>query len=95
MGDEREFKIKITTAADTSGAKQTAAELDNISPKTQKYIQSLKDGGGAAEHMEVSHRNLRFGLRMLGPDATAPLQPGEDVTVTYSVGTPVMTWKPF
>ena len=43
MGDEREFKIKITTAA----------------------------------------------------DATVPLQPGEYVTVTYSVGTPVMTWKPF
>jgi hypothetical protein len=27
--------------------------------------------------------------------ATIPLQPGETVTVTYSVGTPVMTWKPF
>jgi hypothetical protein len=37
MSDEREFKIKITTAADTSGAKQTAAELDNLGGQAQVF----------------------------------------------------------
>ena len=67
MGDEREFKIKITTSADTSGAKQTAAELNNLSPKTQKYIDGLKYGSQEADKMEISHRNMRAGLRLLGP----------------------------
>lgn len=66
--NEREFKIKITTSASGDGAQKTAAELDNLSPKTRKYIESLKEGGSAAENMEVSHRNLRYGLRMLGPE---------------------------
>src|ERR1039458_6658072 len=68
MGDEREFKIKITTSADASGAQKTAAELDNLSPKTQKYIEQLKAGGEASEKMNLSHRELHAALGMLGPE---------------------------
>lgn len=31
----------------------------------------------------------------LGFGATIPLQPGEYITLTYSIGTPTATWKPF
>lgn len=70
MGDEREFKIKITTSADASGAREAKAELDSLSPKTQKYIQDLKDGKGAADGMHVSHRGMSHALRLLGPEVT-------------------------
>lgn len=69
MSVDREYRIKISTVADVSGVKQTAAELDGLSPKTQKYIESLKDSGSAAEHAEMSHRGLVFALRGLGPEA--------------------------
>jgi hypothetical protein len=68
MGDEREFKIKITTSADRSGAQQVAADLDNLSPKTKEYIKSLKAGGEASEKMNLSHRELHVALGMLGPE---------------------------
>ncbi len=35
MGDEREFKIRITTLADASGAQKTAAELDKVTASTE------------------------------------------------------------
>src|ERR1035437_770180 len=67
MSVDREYRIRISIVADPSGAQNIARELDNLSPKTQKYIQSLRDGGEAAEGMDISHRNLRTGLSLLGP----------------------------
>ena len=68
MGDECEFKIKITTSSDASGAREAKAELDGLSPKTQKYIQDLKGTGEAAEGVHIKHRALRFMLRQMGPE---------------------------
>ena len=59
MSDEHEFKIKITTAADTSGAKQTAAELGNLGEKTEATAKS-------SEHAGVSHRALHMIFRQVG-----------------------------
>jgi hypothetical protein len=69
MGNDREFKIKITTTADTSGAKEQKDALDSLSPKTQQYAQKLKESATEADNAEVSHRNLRFGMHMLGSEA--------------------------
>jgi hypothetical protein len=70
MGDEREFKIRIT--GDASGVAAAGREggeaLDNLSIKTRNYIERLKEQNIEAERAEVSHRNLRFGLQMLGPE---------------------------
>src|ERR1035437_8007243 len=59
MGDGREFKIKITTASDSSGARQTAADLGNVSQKTEEAGKSSEDAG-------ISHRALHMIFRQVG-----------------------------
>ena len=51
------------------------------------------DGSGVTGSVGLNGTTIFSAL--VGADATVPLQPGEYVTVTYSIGTPVMTWKPF
>ena len=51
------------------------------------------DGSGVTGSVALNGTTIFSALT--GADATVPLQPGEYVTVTYSIGTPVMTWKPF
>ena len=51
------------------------------------------DGSGVTGSVGLNGTTIFSGVT--GADATVPLQPGEYVTVTYSVGTPVMFWKPF
>lgn len=51
------------------------------------------DGSGVTGSVGLNGTTIFSSLA--GADATVPLQPGEYVTVTYSIGTPVMKWKPF
>ena len=51
------------------------------------------DGSGVTGSVALNGTTIFSAL--VGADATIPLQPQEYVTVTYSVGTPVMKWKPF
>ena len=51
------------------------------------------DGSGVTGSIGLNGTTIFSALA--GADATVPLQPGEYVTVTYSIGTPVMFWKPF
>jgi hypothetical protein len=51
------------------------------------------DGAGVTGTVGVNGTTIFSAL--VGANVTIPLQPNETVTVTYSVGTPVMKWKPF
>ncbi len=51
------------------------------------------DGSGVTGSVAINGTTIYSALA--GADATIPLQPGEYVTVTYTIGTPVMFWKPF
>ena len=53
MGDEREFKIKITTSADASGAQKTTAELDNLG---RAQDEAGKKAGTHGGHLRAMHR---------------------------------------
>jgi hypothetical protein len=61
MGDDREFRIKITADASSAvqGAGQTAAGLDKVGQKTE-------EGGKSSEHAEVSHRALHLVFGQIG-----------------------------
>jgi hypothetical protein len=48
--DAREFKIKITTVADTSGAQAAARDLDGLSEKTKAYAKQLE-----AQDTQIAH----------------------------------------
>jgi hypothetical protein len=65
MSDEREFKIKITTSADTSGMKAGETALDGLDSKTKQYVERLKETQAAEGGLELSHRQERMGLRLL------------------------------
>ena len=56
-------------------------------------VNVLVDGSGVTGSVAINGTTIFSALA--GADATVPLQPGEYVTVTYSIGTPVMKWKPF
>jgi hypothetical protein len=56
-------------------------------------INVFVDGSGVTGSVGLNGTTIFSAL--VGADATVPLQPGEYVTITYSVGTPVMKWKPF
>jgi hypothetical protein len=68
MGDEREFKIKITTSADASGARQTAAELDKLGGAQQSATKATEEGIEATGKATLSHRELHMALAQLGPE---------------------------
>jgi hypothetical protein len=51
------------------------------------------DGAGVTGTVGVNGTTIYSALS--GANATIPLQPNETVTVTYTIGTPVMKWKPF
>lgn len=51
------------------------------------------DGSGVTGSVALNGTTIFSAL--VGADATVPLQPGEYITCTYSLGTPVLTWKPF
>lgn len=51
------------------------------------------DGSGVTGSVALNGTTIFSALA--GADATVPLQPGEYVTVTYTIGTPTMTWKPW
>ena len=51
------------------------------------------DGSGVTGSVGLNGTTIFSGVT--GADATVPLQPGEYVTCTFSVGTPIMFWKPF
>ena len=82
MGDEREFKIKITTSADGSGAQKTAAELANIKgqanelkPSLDKLGESNEEVGKSSERAGVSHRALHLIFGQIG-EASKGLEVG-------------------
>src|SRR5664279_4772195 len=63
MGDEREFKIKITTSADASGAQKTTAELDNLGRAQDEAGKKAETHGG---HLRAMHR-IFHGLNEVVP----------------------------
>jgi hypothetical protein len=63
MGDEREFKIKITTSADTSGAQKTAVDLDNLGRAQEEAGKKAETHGG---HLRAMHR-IFHGLNEVVP----------------------------
>ena len=68
MSNDLEFKIKITTSADTSGARQTAADLNKLSQETES-------GGQAAVSSGISHRALHLIFKQVG-EASRGLEVG-------------------
>jgi hypothetical protein len=78
MSVDREYRIRITTAADTSGAAQTARALDQVKagikegldPAMVHYGETAKNVTEGAEKMEFSHRGLHRALGMVGPEAS-------------------------
>lgn len=76
MDSDEKLDILIRFIADTQGAQAAQdalgsinTELNTLSPKTQEYIKSLNASKQAGEGLEVSHRALRTGLRLLGNEA--------------------------
>lgn len=79
MGDEREFKIRIT--GDASGivmaAKQGQGALegikseitDGVNPAMARYGEETKGATAGTEKLEISHRAIRYGLHQIGPEA--------------------------
>lgn len=76
MGDEREFKIRITTSADASGAQKTAAELDNLGRAQDEAGKKAETHGG---HLRAMHKvfhalnELVPGLGVLMQAAFSPI----------------------
>jgi hypothetical protein len=69
--NDREFKVRITGDASSlvAASRQSGDSLDDLSGKTKKYVERLKDSERNASDSEVSHRNLRFALSRIGPEA--------------------------
>jgi len=62
---DREFKIRITTDADTSGARVTVEELNKVGQSGKKAHEDVAEATGKTE---ISHRALRVALGQLGPE---------------------------
>lgn len=56
-------------------------------------VQVFIDGSGVTGTVKVNGTTIYSAL--VGADVNVILQPGEYVTVTYSIGTPVIKWKSF
>jgi hypothetical protein len=63
---DREFKIKITTSANTAGIKEGETALGGLSGKTSQYIDKLKETRRESENLELSHHQMHRVVRMLG-----------------------------
>ena len=61
MGVDREYRIRITTAADNSGTKEAAKGLADLSREEQET-------GKQADKLSLSHRELHMALAQLGPE---------------------------
>ena len=75
MGDERELKIKITTAADTSGAKQTAAELGNLGTAQEEAGKKAEKHGASLHAMHRIFHSLNEVVPGLGVALQAAFSP--------------------
>jgi|ERR1043166_824929 uncharacterized protein YukE len=62
---DREFKIRITTEADTAAARGTSDALQNLGQTGTKAQESIAEATGKTE---ISHRALRVALSQLGPE---------------------------
>jgi hypothetical protein len=69
MGDDREFRIKITNTCDTTGVEQEKNALDDLGPKQRKYTENIREQREEVDKSEISHRALRLGLHELGSGA--------------------------
>ena len=82
MGDEREFKIRIATSADTSGARKEAEALREIKEQAGGTNSSLEQlelgmdkGEKASKRSGISHRALHLIFRQVG-EASKGLEVG-------------------
>jgi hypothetical protein len=82
MGDEREFKIRITTSADGSGTQKTAASLKDLKEQAggtnsslEQLNQGMDKGAEASERSHISHRALHLIFRQVG-EASKGLEVG-------------------
>ena len=71
----------------------TASPFNFTNSFATNNIYVFVDGSGVTGSVALNGTTIFSAL--VGADATVPLQPGEYVTITYSIGTPVMKWKPF
>lgn len=63
--DDR-VEIPIVTTADTKGAKQTAAALNEVSKATQAHGEAAQEAGKKAEFLGLKHGELKKTVRELG-----------------------------
>ena len=75
MDKEREFKIKITTAADTSGAKQTAAEFGNLGAAQEEAAKKAEKHGASLHAMHRIFHSLNEVVPGLGVALQAAFSP--------------------
>lgn len=77
MGNEGEYQIKITgdassmvaaTQQSNAALESTKIKLSDLSPETKAYIKKLEETKDASKELDISHRNLRMGLHLLGPE---------------------------
>ena len=66
MGVDREYRIRITTVGDASGAQATTAALGEVTGATGKATEATKESGKGAEKSEISHRALHMIFRQIG-----------------------------
>jgi len=62
MGVDREYKIKIATVSDATGAKETAASLEEVGKAGAKAHQEVAT---EAENTTLKHRDMHAGIRAL------------------------------
>jgi hypothetical protein len=60
VGADRTYRIRVETDGDPSGAQKVGVAVDDLSRKTQKYNEQLKESGGEAEKTNLSHRELHL-----------------------------------
>ena len=78
MSVDREYRIRISTVADTAGAESTKRSLgeikagitDGVDPAMAHYGKTAAAVSEEAAHMEVNHRGLHRALGMIGPEAS-------------------------
>jgi hypothetical protein len=91
VSNSRNLKAPVSISVTGSPLNFTNSSAGGTGGTNNVYV--FIDGSGVTGSVGLNGTTIFSAL--VGADATVPLQPGEYVTVTYSIGTPVLTWKPF
>src|SRR5437868_1518919 len=86
---DREFRIKITTTADTAGARETADDLGKVRDATKDTVPANEEAAKSADKNALSNRELRQAMRLVAqesPEAAIALKAFASNASAVSIG---------